>query len=111
MERFGVECPLQNEEVKQKIRNTCIERYGVEHPMQVPEIADKCSKSAFTKKNYTLPSGKILQIQGYEQLKLNQHGQQKRKRIIYFLNKNQERHLVISMMVKVIKLNVMFNPI
>ena len=40
--------------------------------MQVPEIAEKSSKNAFAKKYYKLPSGKILQIQGYEKFALDE---------------------------------------
>ena len=58
--------------IKDKISATCIERYGVEHPMQVSEIAEQNSKNAFSKKYYTLPSGKILQIQGYENFALDE---------------------------------------
>jgi hypothetical protein len=54
-----------------KIKNS-LEKYGVEYPMQVPEIAEKSSKSAFIKKEYTLQSGKILQIQGYEHFALDE---------------------------------------
>ena len=72
MEKYGVEYSLQSEEVKQKIRDTCIERYGVEHPMHISEIAEKCSKSGYRRKEYILPSGKILQIQGYEHFALDE---------------------------------------
>lgn len=34
--------------------------------MQNYEIADKSSKASYTKKDYILPSGKIIQVQGYE---------------------------------------------
>jgi len=72
IEKYGVEYSLQSEEVKQKIRDTCIERYGVEHPMHISEIAEKCLKSGYTRKDYTLTSGKILQIQGYEHFALDE---------------------------------------
>jgi len=83
----GVKSPFQMEETKQKNRlvmienkddimekrkNTCLEKYGVEHHTQNPEIMEKCSKSAFKPKNYTLPSGKIIKIQGYENYALDE---------------------------------------
>ena len=83
----GVKNPFQMEETKQKNRlvmienkddimekrkNTCLEKYGVEHHTHNPEIMEKCSKSAFNPKIYTLPSGKLVKIQGYENYALNE---------------------------------------
>lgn len=53
---------------KQKTIDTCLERYGYEHPMQVSDILDKQIKSAKSYKDYILPSGKIVKLQGYEHL-------------------------------------------
>jgi hypothetical protein len=81
MKNYGVKSPFQMEETKQKNRlvmvenkkdiiekskNTCLEKYGVEHPAQNPEIMAKCSKNAYKLKDYTLPSGNKIKIQGYE---------------------------------------------
>lgn len=112
LEKYGVECSLQNEEVKEKKLNTCLEKYGVqycmqnreikqkaeqtnterygfpnpsqnkeiqqqkintslknhgyEHHTQNEEVMEKCSKNAYKLKEYTLPSGKIIKLQGYE---------------------------------------------
>jgi hypothetical protein len=54
------------------MKDSCIVKYGVEYPMQVPEIAEKNSKNSFMKKDYILPSGKIIQIQGYEHFALDE---------------------------------------
>jgi hypothetical protein len=72
LQRRGVDWALQCNEVKDKIRKTNLERYGVEHSMQNPEIADKSSKSARTHKDYTLPSGSVIKIQGYEHYALDE---------------------------------------
>jgi hypothetical protein len=40
--------------------------------MHLPEIADKCSKSSYKTKDYIMPSGKILKIQGYENYALDE---------------------------------------
>ena len=72
LEKYGFESPLQNEEVKKKICSTNIIRYGVEHPAQNTEIMDKCSKNAYKLKEYTLPSGNIIKIQGYENYALDE---------------------------------------
>ena len=66
MERYGVEYASQCEVVKQKMKDTNMKLYGVENPMQNPEIAERCMLAGFDYKNYTLPSGKIIHYQGYE---------------------------------------------
>jgi hypothetical protein len=95
LEKYGVECVLQNEEIKEKIKNTLLKKYGVfnpsqlqlfqnkkietniknwgvEHPSQNKEYMDKCSKNAYKSKNYILPSGNIVKIQGYEHYALDE---------------------------------------
>lgn len=72
-ERYGgVKCSLQNLEVKQKSLDTIKEKYGTDHPMQNPEIAERSAVNALKIKEYTLPSGKILKYQGYENLALDE---------------------------------------
>lgn len=71
MERYGVECSLQSETVRQKARNTNLKKYGVEYPNQNAEVMDKTSRNAYKAKEYVFPSGKIVKIQGYEFLALN----------------------------------------
>ena len=72
LKNYGVENPLQCEEVKQKYRKTCLEKYGVEHAMQSPEIMEKNVKMSYYLKNYTLPSGNIIKIQGYQHYALDE---------------------------------------
>lgn len=81
--RFGVEHGLSNDVIRQKskqtklerygneyytnrqkAKSTILERYGVEHQSQVTAIFEKQQK--FRWKEYILPSGKIIKIQGYE---------------------------------------------
>jgi hypothetical protein len=86
MKNYGVSSPFQIEESKQKNREvmiekyeeiqekkkqTCLEKYGVEHHTQNSDIMEKCSKSAYKLKDYTLPSGNIIKIQGYEHYALD----------------------------------------
>ena len=93
LENLGVENPAQNENVKQKIEATCLERYGghpqrnkdvrqkgkntnlekrgCENPMQDPEIAEKCFRNAHKIKKYIYPSGKVIEVQGYEPFAIN----------------------------------------
>jgi len=63
---YGVENPFQNDVVKQKIIQTNILKYGVEHPSQNNEIMLKTQANAKKYKNYTMPSGAIRKVQGYE---------------------------------------------
>ena len=41
VEKYGVENPLQSEEIRQKVKETCVEKYGVENPFQSEEIKRK----------------------------------------------------------------------
>ena len=63
---WGVEHPSQAEEIRDKFKTTCLKNYGVENPSQNPEVAERTSKASYSRKDYTLPSGKIIQVQGYE---------------------------------------------
>ena len=66
IERYGVPCVLSSEIIREKIKQTCLKRYGVENPSQHPEIVKKILRSTHRHKDYTLPSGNIIVIQGYE---------------------------------------------
>jgi hypothetical protein len=72
LEKYGVEHNLQRVEVKEKIRATNLEKYGVEYNMQNPEIMEKQIKSSYYLKDYTLPSGNVIKIQGYEHYALDE---------------------------------------
>jgi hypothetical protein len=72
LKNWGHACSLQNEDVKNKSKETCLKKYGTENPMQNTEIMEKCSKNAYKSKDYILPSGKILKIQGYEHYALDE---------------------------------------
>lgn len=49
-----------------KRKLTCLERYQVEHPMQNPQILSKAILNSSKTKLYTFPSGRQVQVQGYE---------------------------------------------
>jgi hypothetical protein len=66
MENHGVEHPFQSQEVKEKSKKTNLKKYGVENPMHNSEISEKASKNAYKLKDYTLPSSKVIKIQGAE---------------------------------------------
>lgn len=72
LEKYGFENPLQREEIKEKSRKTCLSKYGVEYPSQNNEVYEKINKSSYYIKEYILPSGNIINIQGYEHFALDE---------------------------------------
>jgi hypothetical protein len=66
LERYGVENPQQNKIIKEKTKITNLQKYGVEYPQQNSAIAEQTLKNSFNKKQYTMPSGEIVDYQGYE---------------------------------------------
>ena len=66
LERYGVENYFGTKECQNKIIQTSLKKYGVEHHSQNPEVAEKMLKNSFNKKLYKMPSGKIINYQGYE---------------------------------------------
>ncbi len=66
LERYGVEVPTQSKEIQDKIKATNIKKYGVERPTQNEEVFAKAQKNAKKFKDFTMPSGTIRQVQGYE---------------------------------------------
>lgn len=55
----------------EKRKQTCLIKYNVEHVKQNTDIQDKSSKNSYKLKEYNLPSGKMVKIQGYENLTLD----------------------------------------
>lgn len=84
IEKYGVENPSSNQQVKQKRINTMMERHGIAHnfigwqekqfakygvynPAHIPEVAEKLCYNRFKKrKEYTLSTGEVIHLQGYE---------------------------------------------
>lgn len=63
---YGVSNLFQNEDVKQQIKETNILKYGVPNPMQNKTVFNKQQKSSFSLKDYTMQSGEIKRVQGFE---------------------------------------------
>jgi hypothetical protein len=72
LKKYGVDNPLKCNEIKEKSRKTCLEKYGVEYPCQNEEIYEKQNKKSYYLKDYTLPSGNKIKIQGYENFALDE---------------------------------------
>ena len=64
--KYGYKGALKNPEVQQKMIENNMLKYGVPHHSQNAEIAEKMCNSAYCIKQYTFPSGKIINYQGYE---------------------------------------------
>lgn len=71
LRKFGVEHMLQSPEIKEKVKQTNLQRYGVEIASQNPEVMEKAQKNAKRYKEYTMPSGDIRKVQGYEPFALD----------------------------------------
>lgn len=65
-EKYNGPAPICSEEIKEKLRNTFFIRYDVNAAMQHPVFLLKQQNSAFKLKNYILPNGSIINVQGYE---------------------------------------------
>lgn len=66
LEKYGVEHPFQTEEVREKAKLTCLEKYGVDNYAQTGLTI------GYKWKDYILPSGKVIKIQGYENYLLDE---------------------------------------
>lgn len=81
LEIYGVEHPMLNEKVKSKVSKTIFERYGEKWYILTKEFKEYCFVSNFNKygnpifsyklKEYKLPSGKVVKVQGYENFALD----------------------------------------
>lgn len=71
MARLGVPYPQQHPKVREKSVDVCMEKYGVANVSQVPEVHDKIMKSVRRRKEYTMPSGRRVVLQGYEPFALD----------------------------------------
>ena len=72
LEKYGAENYFATKEFQEQIKKTNLDKYGVEHHSQNPEIAEKMQKMSFRLKQYTMPSGKVIGYQGYENFAYNE---------------------------------------
>ena len=70
--KYGVDHYSKTEEFNNKFKQTSLTNYGVNHPMQSLTVFQKQQNSSFYLKNYIMPSGKIVKIQGFEHFALNE---------------------------------------
>lgn len=57
---------MQNKEIREKQALKCMLLYGVRSPVQNKDIHEKQQKNSYKTRPYILPSGKIINKQGYE---------------------------------------------
>jgi hypothetical protein len=93
---------MQNSKIKEKAKQTCLKKFGVEYPVQNTEFMEKVSKNSFKLKEYTLPSGNIIKLQGYENFAMNELLQLYKEEeiktgctnvpIIWYIDDNNKKH-------------------
>jgi hypothetical protein len=66
LERYGSIGTLGDIVVQAKYKATNMERRGVEYVMQDPAVFEKAYRKRCKKKDYTMPSGVVIRVQGYE---------------------------------------------
>ena len=69
-ERFGGH-PKKTDKVQAKWVATCLEKYGG-HPNQNAQVQARAEANSYHYKDYMLPEGGIVRIQGYENLALDE---------------------------------------
>jgi hypothetical protein len=93
MKKYGVDNAGKNEEIKQKIKDTFTEKYGIHpkktqevqdrwkatclkvyggHPNQNKEVQAKSEASSYKFRDYIMPSGRSVKLQGYEHIALDE---------------------------------------
>jgi len=70
--KYGCINPFNNLIIQNKIKQNNLIKYGVEYPSQNSLISEKMFKNSYKLKQYILPSGKIINYQGYENFALNE---------------------------------------
>lgn len=69
LERYGVEHVLQSSSLRNKIKEQNLSKHGVESLIQLPTYFKKIQNSSAYK--YTLPSGNIIKLHGYEDIAMD----------------------------------------
>jgi hypothetical protein len=73
IEKYGVDNPSKVQEVKDIKKQKSMERYGVDNPSKSIEVKETIQKNRKPYKSYDygLPSGRIIRLQGYENIGLD----------------------------------------
>lgn len=62
---------MKSPEIIAKRAKTCLEKYGG-HPNQNKEVQAKSEATSYKFRDYMMPSGKIVKVQGYENIALDE---------------------------------------
>lgn len=81
LKKYGVDHPMLNDEFRKKVSDTMEKRYGKKWYVLTREFKEHCFENnelrfgnptnGFKYKEYRLPSGKVLKVQGYENFALD----------------------------------------
>ena len=85
--KYGVENSFQAEEVKEKIKETCLERYGYEFSLQVPEIREKGIETNLEKYGVKNGGGSQQAIEKIKQTCLERYGVENPSYVPEFIDK------------------------
>ena len=72
LNKYGVDHYSKTDEFLPKYKNTCMGRYGVDFPAQNPKIFSKIINSRHSKKEFTFPNGRVVNVMGYEPICLRE---------------------------------------
>ena len=70
--KYGVKCYFNSENFEDIRIKTNIKKYGVPHHSQNSDVSERMFMSAYKNKKYKMPSGKIIDYQGYENFALDE---------------------------------------
>lgn len=70
-DRYGGNSSFNSPKVRELFKENMMKKYGVDHPAKLMEVQIKCQKTGTNYRDYTMPSGKIVRVQGYEDHALN----------------------------------------
>jgi len=71
LKRYGVKNSFQNKEIQERHKNVLLNKYGVDKMSQIDGVMEKKLNSGHKSKDYTLPSGDTIKVQGYENIFLD----------------------------------------
>jgi hypothetical protein len=97
LNKFGVENPMQNYEIREKYKDNIIDKYGVDNPSKLEEIKEKVKKTNNLKfgVNYVSQTFRVKKILS-DKIKENQ----------YLIKKTQKENRIFKINQKIINLNI-----
>ena len=78
LKKYGAENCSQREEIKQKKKNTMMKNHGVTNPIYLS------TRNSYKYHSYSMPSGRVIKLQGYESKLMDKLLQIYREEEIYY---------------------------